>query len=49
VDGRNPASPKRWLKPYKWDKHGYTIYLSTGAGFRNHPQYDALEFLMVIL
>ena len=35
---RNPAPPKGWLKPYKsWD-------LSTGAGFRNHPQYEANIF-----
>jgi hypothetical protein len=31
VDGRNPASPNGWLKPYKqWDLN----HLSTGAGFR---------------
>jgi len=35
--GRNLAPPKGWLKPYQyWDNH-----LSTGAGFRNHPQYQA--------
>ena len=34
VDGRTPASPKGWLKPYEsWDKK-----TKTGAGFRNHPQ-----------
>jgi hypothetical protein len=33
---RNPAPPKGWLKP---EQNDGMYHLSTGAGFRNHPQY----------
>ena len=34
-----------WLKPYgKMDKIGCLPPFSTGAGFRNHPQYAVHEY-----
>ena len=46
VDG-NPA-PKGWFKPYKeWDVY----HLSTGAGFRDHPQYhgDIMGYIYIYI
>ena len=38
VDGRNPASP--WMV----ETLNGIDHLSTGAGFRNHPQYDLRDW-----
>ena len=43
VDGCEILHHLEWLKPYnkQWDKP--PINLSTGAGFRNHPQYFPVD------
>jgi hypothetical protein len=49
-EGINPAPVGKWFIPTKKKKtlftmfHSYRLRLPTGAGFRNHPQYEAIAW-----